>query len=189
MAASVETVYARDGDANLAYQLLEGAGPDLLFVPTPRFPIDLIWDDPTVARHLRRMATFGRLILTDLLGVGSSDAVPINERPAMQAWTDGLLAVLDAVGQRDRDGVRQRGLGATGHAVGRNPPRAGAIARPVEPVCMLPAHRRSAVRHARSDLSEDARHVRQCRGDGFGDGAAGAELEPRCRKAALVRPG
>jgi class 3 adenylate cyclase len=98
MAASVETVYARDGDANLAYQLLEGAGPNLLFVPTPRFPIDLIWDDPTVARHLGRMATFGRLILTDLLGVGSSDAVPINERPAMQAWTDGLLAVLDASG-------------------------------------------------------------------------------------------
>jgi pimeloyl-ACP methyl ester carboxylesterase len=38
------------------------------------------------------------LILTDLLGLGSSDAVPINERPAMQAWTDGLLAVLDAAG-------------------------------------------------------------------------------------------
>jgi class 3 adenylate cyclase len=98
MVASVDTVYARDGDAHLAYQLLDGAGPDLLFVPTPRFPIDLIWDDPTVARHLRRLATFGRLILADLLGVGSSDAVPINERPAMQAWTDGLLAVLDAAG-------------------------------------------------------------------------------------------
>jgi len=30
--------------------------------------------------------------------VGSSDAVPINDRPAMQEWTDGLVAVLDAVG-------------------------------------------------------------------------------------------
>ena len=39
-----------------------------------------------------------RLILTDLLGTGSSDAVPIHDRPAMQAWTDGLVAVLDAVG-------------------------------------------------------------------------------------------
>ena len=91
-----ETVYARDRGVNLAYQVLDDAGPDTLFVPTPRFPIDLIWDDPTVARHLRRLASFGRLILTDLLGLGSSDAVPINERPAMQVWTDGLLAVLDA---------------------------------------------------------------------------------------------
>lgn len=98
MAATPETVYARDGDVNLAYQLAGSFGPDLLFVPTPRFPIDLIWDDHTVAGHLHRLGSYGRLILTDLLGVGSSDAVAINERPAMQAWTDGLLAVLDAAG-------------------------------------------------------------------------------------------
>lgn len=98
MAVAPETVYAQDGDAHLAYQVVGEDGPDLLFVPTPRFPIDLIWDDHTVAEHLRRLASFGRLILTDLLGVGSSDAVPIHERPAMQEWTDGLLAVLDAAG-------------------------------------------------------------------------------------------
>ncbi|MET0475159.1 MAG: adenylate/guanylate cyclase domain-containing protein [Mycobacterium sp.] len=98
MAGIPETVYARDRGVNLAFQVLDGVGPDLLFVPTPRFPIDLIWDDPTVARHLRRLSSFGRMILTDLLGLGSSDAVPINERPAMQSWTDGLLAVLDAAG-------------------------------------------------------------------------------------------
>ncbi len=98
MAATPETVYARDGDVNLAYQVVGDSGPDLLFVPTPRFPIDLIWDDPTVARNLRRLASFGRLILTDLLGLGSSDAVSIRDLPAMQAWTDGLLAVLDAAG-------------------------------------------------------------------------------------------
>ena len=99
MAAIPETVYARDGDGHhLAYQILGESGPDLLFVPTGTFPIDLLWDEPTVAGHLRRLASFSRLILTDLLGMGSSDAVPINERPAMQAWTDGLVAVLDAVG-------------------------------------------------------------------------------------------
>ncbi|AEV74890.1 family 3 adenylate cyclase [Mycolicibacterium rhodesiae NBB3] len=98
MSAIPETVYARDADAHLAYQVVDNAGPDLLFVPTPRFPIDLIWDDYTVADQLRRLASFGRLILTDLLGVGSSDAVPIYERPAMQGWTDGLIAVLDAAG-------------------------------------------------------------------------------------------
>jgi class 3 adenylate cyclase len=93
-----ETRYARDGDVHLAYQVVGDGGPDLLFVPTATFPIDLLWDDPTVARLLRRFASFGRLILSDLLGVGSSDAVPIDRRAAMQSWTDGLTAVLDAVG-------------------------------------------------------------------------------------------
>ena len=98
MAATPETLYAKDGDSHhLAYQVV-GEGPDLLFVPTATFPIDLLWDEPTVAYHLRRLASFSRLILTDLLGTGSSDAVPIHDRPAMQAWTDGLVAVLDAVG-------------------------------------------------------------------------------------------
>ena len=97
MAATPETLYARDGDLNLAYQIVGDSGPDLLFVPTATFPIDLLWDDPTVAGHLRRLASFSRVILTDLLGVGSSDVVPIPDSPAMQAWTDGLVAVLDAV--------------------------------------------------------------------------------------------
>ncbi|MFN8102148.1 MAG: adenylate/guanylate cyclase domain-containing protein [Mycobacterium sp.] len=98
MAGIPETVYARDGDVHLAYQDVGGNGPDLLFIPTATFPIDLLWDEPTVAGHLRRLASFGRLITTDLLGVGSSDAVPIGNRPAMQSWTDGLVAVLDAAG-------------------------------------------------------------------------------------------
>jgi class 3 adenylate cyclase/pimeloyl-ACP methyl ester carboxylesterase len=98
MAAIPDTVYARDRDVHLAYQVLGNGGPDLLYVPTATFPIDLLWDEPTVAGHLRRLSSFSRLILTDLLGVGSSDAVPICDRPAMQSWVDGLLAVLNAVG-------------------------------------------------------------------------------------------
>lgn len=98
MAAIPNTAYARDGDVNLAYQVVGTRGPDLLFVPTPTFPIDLLWDEPTVAGHLRRLSSFSRLIMTDLLGVGSSDVVPIQDRPAMQSWTDGLIAVLDAAG-------------------------------------------------------------------------------------------
>ncbi|MUL75145.1 adenylate/guanylate cyclase domain-containing protein [Mycolicibacterium sp. CBMA 226] len=99
MVAIPETVYTRDANGHhLAYQVVGDSGPDLLFIPTGSFPIDLLWDEPTIGVHLRRLASFGRLILTDLLGMGSSDAVPINEIPAIQSWTDGLLAVLDAVG-------------------------------------------------------------------------------------------
>ncbi|ORJ64336.1 adenylate/guanylate cyclase domain-containing protein [Mycobacterium simiae] len=98
MATVPETRYAKDGDVHLAYQVVGDTGPNLLFVPSGTFPIDLLWDEPTVAGHLRRLGSFSRLVITDLLGVGSSDAVPIHDRPAMQAWTDGLVAVLDAVG-------------------------------------------------------------------------------------------
>lgn len=97
MGGTPETRYARDAGSHLAYQVLGDHGPDLLLVPSPNFPIDLVWDDPTTAGHLHRLASFSRLILTDLLGIGSSDAAPDN-KPPMQIWTDGLVAVLDAVG-------------------------------------------------------------------------------------------
>ena len=98
MVAIPETFYARDGSNHLAYQVVGDNGPDLLMVPTSTTPIDLLWDEPLIAGYLRRLASFSRLILTDVLGAGSSDAVAICDRPALQSWTDGLVAVLDAVG-------------------------------------------------------------------------------------------
>jgi hypothetical protein len=70
-----ETLYARDGDLYLAYQVVGESRPDLLYVPMAIWPIDLIWDDPTVASHLCRLASFSRVILVDILGAGSSDVV------------------------------------------------------------------------------------------------------------------
>ena len=98
MADNPNTVYAQDGDVHLAYQIVGDHGPDLLCVPSANFPIDLLWDEPAVAAQLQRLASFSRLITTDLLGVGSSDPVALHEGPALQSWTDGLLAVLDAAG-------------------------------------------------------------------------------------------
>src|ERR1700748_1237407 len=97
MTATPETHYARDDNFRVAYQIVGDHGPDLLVGHSPVLPIALLWDEPTVADQLGRLASFSRLILTDLLGVGSSDAVPINERPAMQCWADGLVTVLNAV--------------------------------------------------------------------------------------------
>jgi hypothetical protein len=50
-AAISDTVYARDREVHLVYQVVGDGGPDLLFVPTATFPIDLLWDEPTVAGH------------------------------------------------------------------------------------------------------------------------------------------
>jgi class 3 adenylate cyclase/pimeloyl-ACP methyl ester carboxylesterase len=98
MALAPDTRYARDGDVVLAYQVAGSGDLDLLYVPTATFPIDLMWDEPMLSRSLRRLTSFGRVIATDLLGSGSSDVVSTAEMPAMQAWSDGFLAVLDAAG-------------------------------------------------------------------------------------------
>jgi len=77
---------------HLAYQVVgeKGARSPLHSHPQ-RFPIDLLWDgaNPWAAPPAPPLRRFSRLILTDLLGVGSSDGVPPNDRPAMQSWTDG----------------------------------------------------------------------------------------------------
>jgi class 3 adenylate cyclase len=98
MVVAPETRYGFDGEHHVAYQVVSSDGPDLLFVPTATFPIDLLWDEPSCARALGRLGSFSRLVTSDLLGVGSSDAVPIAWLPSMQAWTDGIESVQDAVG-------------------------------------------------------------------------------------------
>jgi hypothetical protein len=50
MGAIPETLYARDGDRYLAYQVVGDHGPALMFVPPTNFPIDLLWDEPTRRR-------------------------------------------------------------------------------------------------------------------------------------------
>ena len=58
MALAPETRYAvaREGH-HLAYQVTGDGGRDILFVAEERTPIDLLWDDPLVARALSRLAS------------------------------------------------------------------------------------------------------------------------------------
>jgi pimeloyl-ACP methyl ester carboxylesterase/DNA-binding CsgD family transcriptional regulator len=86
--------YAKSGTVNLAYQVV-GSGPvDLVFVPGFVSHLDAAWEDPRLARFLRRLASFSRLILFDKRGIGMSDGGP--RRPSARDRVDDLLAVLDA---------------------------------------------------------------------------------------------
>jgi class 3 adenylate cyclase len=93
-----ETRYAESGEYHIAYQVASTGERDILFVPRTTTPIDLLWEDPIAARGLRRLAACGRLIMCDLRGWGASDSIDTQRLPAMQAWTDDINAVLDAVG-------------------------------------------------------------------------------------------
>lgn len=96
MASRPQTRYALSDGNHIAYQIVEGDDRDVLYVSRPSAPIDLLWDDPIVARGFRRLNACGRLILCDLRGYGASDSIATGDLPAMQAWMDDIGAVLDA---------------------------------------------------------------------------------------------
>src|SRR5229473_2036490 len=92
----VETKYAKSGDVHIAYQVL-GQGPlDLVWVAGWASHLDHQWQLPSLARYLRRLASFSRLIAFDKRGTGLSDRVA--ELPTLEQRMDDVRAVMDAVG-------------------------------------------------------------------------------------------
>jgi class 3 adenylate cyclase/pimeloyl-ACP methyl ester carboxylesterase len=90
--------YARSGEVNIAFQVV-GDGPiDLLYVPGWISQLDLYWEEPSVARFLRRLGSGVRLIVFDRRGTGLSDRVPDDELPSLEGRMDDVRAVLDAAG-------------------------------------------------------------------------------------------
>jgi pimeloyl-ACP methyl ester carboxylesterase/DNA-binding winged helix-turn-helix (wHTH) protein len=93
-----ETMYARSGDVNIAYQVIGDAPLDLVFVMGWVSHLEYFWREPSFARFLLRLASFSRLILFDKRGTGLSDRVPINELPTLEQRMDDVRAVMDAAG-------------------------------------------------------------------------------------------
>jgi pimeloyl-ACP methyl ester carboxylesterase len=58
--------------------------------------LDCFWEEPSLERFLRRLASFSRLILFDKRGTGLSDRV--TESPTLEERMDDVRAVMDAVG-------------------------------------------------------------------------------------------
>jgi class 3 adenylate cyclase len=90
------TRYARAGDLQIAYQVV-GDGPiDLVFVPGFVSHIELLWEEPHLARFIERLASFSRLILFDRRGQGLSDRP--GAPPTLEQGMDDIRAVMDAAG-------------------------------------------------------------------------------------------
>ena len=95
-----ETKYAKSGTLHIAYQIV-GDGPlDLVFVHGWISHIEHLWEEPSLARFLRRLASFSRLILLDKRGTGLSDPVPLDELPTLEQRMDDVRAVMDAAGSQ-----------------------------------------------------------------------------------------
>jgi class 3 adenylate cyclase len=60
--------------------------------------IELMWEEPSLARFLSGLASFSRLILLDKRGTGLSDPVPLDRLPTLEERMDDVRAVMDAAG-------------------------------------------------------------------------------------------
>ena len=93
-----ETRYVKTADGYVGYQVFGGGELDLLFVTNWSNNLDAMWQEPSLARYLDRLASFARVICFDQRGSGISDPVPVAARLTLDAWMDDVRAVLDAVG-------------------------------------------------------------------------------------------
>jgi len=91
-----ETHYANSGGVSIAYQV-HGNGPiDLVLVPGFVSQVELLWEEPTVARFLRRLTSFARLLVFDKRGQGLSDRP--GRPPTLEESMDDLRAAIEAAG-------------------------------------------------------------------------------------------
>ncbi len=99
MVEAPETRYAKTPDGvSIAYQVV-GEGPvDLVHASGIWSNLEMMWEHPPWARYLRRLASFSRLIVFDMRGVGLSDRGP--EPPVIELQRDDIAAVMDAAGAR-----------------------------------------------------------------------------------------
>jgi class 3 adenylate cyclase len=93
-----ETEFAETPGGRIAYQVA-GDGPiDVLVTHSPHFPIDLMWDEPSLVRFLDRLSSFSRHVWFDPRGRGASDPLPHVEERFAESMVDDMLALLDHLG-------------------------------------------------------------------------------------------
>jgi class 3 adenylate cyclase len=92
-----ETRFASIGNDRIAYQVLGEGKPDLVDTMGLWSHLDVSWEEPSVARFLRRLAAFSRVIRFDPRGSGLSDGRPDDGRSVAEYWAEDLLTVLDTV--------------------------------------------------------------------------------------------
>jgi class 3 adenylate cyclase len=90
------TRYAQSGDLQIAYQVHGEGSLDVLFVPIFVSNVEIVWEMPSMARFLKRIASFARLIVFDRRGTGMSDGTPGGS--SLEEQIDDVRAVLDAAG-------------------------------------------------------------------------------------------
>jgi class 3 adenylate cyclase/pimeloyl-ACP methyl ester carboxylesterase len=94
-----ETRYVRAADGiHIAYQVVGDSDIDLVLSLGFVSHLEHLWEEPALARFLRRLASFTRLIIFDRRGTGMSDRPPGGGAPLLEDRVNDIAAVMDAVG-------------------------------------------------------------------------------------------
>lgn len=96
--APPETSYALSDAGYVAYQTFGDGPKPVLFVPSWLQNLDVMWDEPNLARYLGRLASFARVLAFDKRGTGVSDPVALHALPTIEQWMDDARVALDAAG-------------------------------------------------------------------------------------------
>jgi class 3 adenylate cyclase len=88
--------YAWNGETSLAYQVLDGGKPDLLYLQGYLSNVELNSDHPAFARFLRELARITRVIVTDRRGLGCSERFTPVDTPSLEDLLEDVSAVLAA---------------------------------------------------------------------------------------------
>jgi class 3 adenylate cyclase len=92
-----ETRYAKaDDGVHIAYQVVGDGAFDLVIVPGFISHVELSWEDPGLARFIRRLASFARVVMFDKRGTGMSDRA--DRLPDIDRRMLDIEAVMEAVG-------------------------------------------------------------------------------------------
>jgi pimeloyl-ACP methyl ester carboxylesterase len=92
----VETRYADSDGVSIAYRV-HGNGPlDLVLVPGFVSQVELLWEEPEVARFFRRLTSFSRMLVFDKRGQGLSDRP--GRPPTLEESMDDLKAAVEGAG-------------------------------------------------------------------------------------------
>ena len=90
--------YARNGSVSLAYDIVGEGERDILVTFGWIGSFQSAIEHPAHARWLRRLATFGRVIMWDKRGTGLSERVPADGLPTLEERMDDMRVVMDAAG-------------------------------------------------------------------------------------------
>ncbi len=90
-----ETKYAESENGQIAYQVFGSGDRNILFIPNWASNLEVMWEEPSLVRYLKRLASIGRVIYFDKRGTGVSDPVPSGSLPTLEQWMDDARIVLN----------------------------------------------------------------------------------------------
>ena len=97
--------YARNGSVSLAYDVVGDGDRDILVTFGWIGSFQSALEHPAHARWLRRLGSFGRLIMWDKRGTGLSERLAADRLPTLEERMDDMRVVMDAAGSEQAAAV------------------------------------------------------------------------------------